>query len=355
MSNVHHTTEQKFGSRLQLAQYLTQHRASIAEALVSVDSVFARTLGGNTRPVQLMLRTLIAAMASSIETSDPEILVHWARMSRERHAQHAITGALAAVCAEIAAIGETLHLDAAQLLVFLEIAQNRVFESVNGYEATRAADERSTIDTVLAMLRARDEATCAHSYQTGVWCRRLAEGMALSSSMTERIVKAGVLHDIGKIATPDSVLLKPGKLDADEWVIMQRHAQFGAELLSEIPALASYAPVIRSHHERIDGRGYPDSLAGEDIPFESRVLAVADAFHAMVSDRPYRAAMTFGAAMETLRQGRGTQWEADVVDVMIDVVAALRSRAADADLKTATGVGSDRQSADLSDTEPLAG
>src|SRR5947209_12367158 len=99
------------------------------------------------------------------------------------------------------------------------------------------------------MLKARDEATCAHSHATGAWCRRLAEAMGLSAATTDVVVKAGVLHDIGKIATPDAILFKAGPLDAAEWAVMQKHAEFGADILAELPALALYAPIVRAHHE----------------------------------------------------------------------------------------------------------
>ncbi len=99
---------------------------------------------------------------------------------------------------------------------------------------------------------------------------------------------------------------------------MRQHAAFGGEILAQIPSLAQYAPIVRAHHERVDGSGYPDGFAGDLIPFEARVVAVADAFHAMVSDRPYRRAFSYGAAITLLGQGRGTQWDAEVVDAMVD-------------------------------------
>ena len=193
-------------------------------------------------------------------------------------------------------------------------------------------EDRATIEAVLAMLRARDEATCVHSRATGMWCRRLAETLGLSGSLTDRIVLAGVLHDVGKIATPDEILLKAGPLDAAEWAIMRQHAVFGAEILADIPSLAQYAPIVRSHHERVDGTGYPDGLAGEAILFEARVIAVADAFHAMISDRPYRATRSFGTAVAVLREGSGTQWDPEVVAAMVSTAAAARNRSADASI-----------------------
>src|SRR6202022_2504333 len=139
-------------------------------------------------------------------------------------------------------------------------------------------------------------------------------------------------HDIRKIPTPGPILSKPGPLEPDEWEIMKRHAEAGADILSEIPALAPYAPIVGAHHEWFDGRGYPRGLRGDEISLESRVVSVADSFHAMVSDRPYRRALTYGEAIAAFADGRGKQWDAQVVDVMITLAAEDRNSSADANL-----------------------
>jgi putative nucleotidyltransferase with HDIG domain len=213
--------------------------------------------------------------------------------------------------------------------VFLEIVKTNVAEAfpltpeLRLDNPQRAAN--GVIDGVLAMLKARDEETCAHSHATGAWCGRLSEAMNLSATQTDFIVKAGILHDIGKIGTPDAILFKPGPLTESEWTTMQEHAEFGAEILAQLPALAQYGPAVRAHHERWDGQGYPDNLKGDQIPFEARVVAVADAFHAMISDRPYRPAIAQRDAMAILREGRGTQWDAAVVDAMLKMLEAPRT------------------------------
>jgi HD-GYP domain-containing protein (c-di-GMP phosphodiesterase class II) len=126
------------------------------------------------------------------------------------------------------------------------------------------------------------------------------------------------------------VLLKPGPLSETEWDIMRDHAAAGQRILSQIPSLARCAQIVRGHHERYDGRGYPDRLVGENIPFEARVVAVADAFHAMISDRPYRKAIAPRRALEILRDGAGTQWDPIVVQAMLDMLGAGRKTAAPA-------------------------
>ncbi len=312
--------------RVNLARCIGDERIAIAE------DIAARV--GNGRVTALLVRTLIVTIAKAVETTDPDVVLHWARMARTAHAPHAVLEMISIACDIAAEYAERMCDDLSTVLVFLEVVQEHAREALTIGEPVLSQDEmhRPIIESVLAMLRARDEATCAHSRATGLWCRRLANGLGLTTAVTDRIVKAGVLHDIGKIATPDAILLKAGPLDAGEWGIMQQHAAFGGEILAQIPSLAQYAPIVRAHHERIDGNGYPDGFAGEVIPFESRVVAVADAFHAMISDRPYRPALSYGAAITVLGEGRGTQWDAEVVDAMVTVAASARNRSADADL-----------------------
>jgi putative nucleotidyltransferase with HDIG domain len=303
--------------RSTLARHLAEDRATIA------DAVLARVAGRSSGQVSaLIVRSLVSALGQSLDAASVDAVVAWARMAHGAYAVSVIHELVTAATDVTAERAEPLHVDFSALLVFLEIVKSHVAEAFPLAPGARYEEAGRTtggiIDGVLAMLKARDEATCAHSQATGAWCRRLCEAMGLSAATTDTIVKAAVLHDIGKIATPDEILFKAGPLDATEWAIMQRHAQFGADILAELPALAPYAHIVRSHHERWDGKGYPQGLKGEQIPFEARVVAVADAFHAMISNRPYRAAIAQREAIEILREGRGTQWDAEVVDAMID-------------------------------------
>jgi HD-GYP domain-containing protein (c-di-GMP phosphodiesterase class II) len=132
---------------------------------------------------------------------------------------------------------------------------------------------------------------------------------------------AARLHDVGKIRVPDDVLNKPGPLDPGEREIMHCHAAWGSETLSGVPGLEVVATVVRFHHERWDGRGYPDGLTGACIPLASRVIAVCDAFSAMTCDRPYRQAMDPAEALDELRSGAGTQFDPAVVDAFCEAVS----------------------------------
>jgi len=172
---------------------------------------------------------------------------------------------------------------------------------------------------LLAMLAERDSGTCCHSKATAEWSKRLALALDYNAETAEFVALCALLHDVGKIVTPDDVLLKPAPLSENEWTIMREHAAAGARILDRVPSLQRCALVVRAHHERFDGAGYPDGLSGNAIAFEARVVAVADAFHAMISDRPYRRALTPRAALVQLEEGRGTQWDPEVVDAMLSM------------------------------------
>jgi putative nucleotidyltransferase with HDIG domain len=302
---------------------MVERRAEIADAVL--ERLGPRSAGKPSETV----RSLISALGQSLETANPEPVVGWARMAGGACALPVLHDVVGVACDVAAESAEPLELDFSALLVFFEILKANVAGACPLTPGARADDPRrsssAVIDGVLAMLRGRDEATSAHSYATGAWCRRLSEAMGLSAATTELIVKAGVLHDVGKIATPDAILFKAGPLTGDEWSVMKNHAEYGAEILAELPALAPCAPVVRAHHERWDGAGYPYGLRGEQIPFEARVVAVADAFHAMISERPYRAAIGQREALAILREGRGTQWDAEVVDAMMTMLDAPRT------------------------------
>ena len=176
------------------------------------------------------------------------------------------------------------------------------------------------ITGLLASLESCDVATCEHSRAVGSWAGRVARSLRLNEEATRFVALCGTLHDVGKVATPSEVLLKPGSLDAREWEIMREHSGAGAAIVARIPSLRECAPIVRAHHERIDGRGYPDRLSGASIPLAARIVAVADSFHAMISNRPYRAALGAPRALATLMEGRGTVWDPIIVDAMIGLV-----------------------------------
>jgi diguanylate cyclase (GGDEF)-like protein len=163
----------------------------------------------------------------------------------------------------------------------------------------------------------RDAGTAKHSRTVGAYARHTAIALGLTPDRVDRIHAAGVLHDLGKLGIADAILHKPGKLDDAEWKEIQRHPEIGARIL-EHAGLADIAGWVRAHHERVDGRGYPKALAGEEIPLEARILAVADAYEAMVADRPYRAGIAPIDARAELIRCAGTQFDPAVVEAFLN-------------------------------------
>jgi two-component system cell cycle response regulator len=149
-------------------------------------------------------------------------------------------------------------------------------------------------------------------------CRGAARAMGLPAEQVERIALAARLHDIGKVAVPERILLKPGKLTAAEWELMRTHTEVGERILASAPSLSDLAGLVRSHHERFDGSGYPDGLSGEEIPLGGRIMAVADAFEAMMRARPYSDAVTVAEALQELRRCAGTQFDPAAVEAVCD-------------------------------------
>jgi hypothetical protein len=166
---------------------------------------------------------------------------------------------------------------------------------------------------LVATLDARDRYTAGHSTAVAVYSRDIAHRMGLSETDQQTAHLSGLVHDIGKIGLPPGLLEKPGPLTLEERRIMQTHSEIGERILANVEDYGHIAEIVRHHHERIDGNGYPSGLAGEDIPLISRIIAVADAYNAMTSDRPYREAMPSQVARMRLAQAVGSQFDTSVV------------------------------------------
>ena len=182
--------------------------------------------------------------------------------------------------------------------------------------------ERSYEDTLEALGAAidlRDSQTAGHSRRVAAYSTKIARDLGATESELKIITMGAWLHDIGKLATPDAILLKPGALTQEEWRIMQRHVEIGYDLVKRIPFLAYAAEIILTHHERWDGSGYPRGLKGAAIPLGARIFAVADTVDAMTSDRPYRPALSFEEAHEEIRRGSGTRYDSHVAEAFLNV------------------------------------
>jgi len=185
----------------------------------------------------------------------------------------------------------------------------------------RASASRQTTDALLRVLSERSADLGTHLRDVTELSESVAHALGVAQEEMTALLEAAALHDVGKVAIPDALLDKPAALDTGEWEFMRAHTLIGERILAAAPALAAAAKIVRSSHERFDGAGYPDGLAGEDIPLGARIIAVCDAYDAMVSNRAYRAAMSQEGALSELRRHAGTQFDPQVVEAFVAAVA----------------------------------
>jgi len=177
-----------------------------------------------------------------------------------------------------------------------------------------------TIKALITALEAKDSYTSGHSQRVASWAKKIGESIGLSEKDQFTLHLAAILHDIGKIGMPDKILHKSGSLLKMEYRTAKEHTVVGSRIVAEIDEMQEVASIIRHHHERYDGRGYPDGLQGEAIPLLSRILAIVDAFEAIVSQRSYREKQPIGIALEELAMHSGRQFDPELVDVFIKVL-----------------------------------
>lgn len=174
-----------------------------------------------------------------------------------------------------------------------------------------------SLQALTSSIDAKDPYTCGHSERVALISKRLMELLGMPSAEAERVYLCGLLHDIGKIGVPEAVLRKPGKLTSYEYEIIKKHPVIGSQIIGGIPEMEDLIPAVLYHHERMDGKGYPDGLADKEIPFRARVLCVADCVDAMTSDRPYRKALPAKLAESEIVRCAGTQFDPDLVEGLL--------------------------------------
>jgi HD-GYP domain-containing protein (c-di-GMP phosphodiesterase class II) len=239
-----------------------------------------------------------------------------------------VVGALCGVLAEPGAralLGDLQNLDQvwyvrAVVLMLVGWVCGSLTQSLMRRVEDLAALNRETIYAFVRAIDARDPHTARHSEKVAAYAVQLARALGFPAADCERIHLAGLLHDVGKVGLERSVLHKPGKLDATEWEQVRAHPALSAHIIGGVTRFADFLPGVRQHHERVDGRGYPEGLAGEAISADARILAIADAYDAMTSDRSYRAALSHEEAVARLLDGAGTQFDAAFVQVFAALV-----------------------------------
>jgi len=184
----------------------------------------------------------------------------------------------------------------------------------------------STVEALANALEANDEYTSKHARWISDLSLRVGRALGLDEVALKRLELGALLHDIGKIGIPTGILAKPGRLSAEERAVMERHPTLGERIIAPIDRLQEVRAIVRHSHERWDGRGYPDGLAGEEIPLESRIVFVCDSYHAMTTDRPYRKRLSRPEAVRRLREAAGSQFDPRAVEACLDVLAELRAQ-----------------------------
>jgi len=244
-----------------------------------------------------------------------------------------ITGALAAVCVPLHAADGVIGAIAVGSrdpharftgddVRLLSTIANHLTVAIGNTELYASLQDAylATVRSLAAAVDAKEPYMRGHSERVAVYARATAERLGLSHDQRTALEMAAYLHDIGKIGISGAILRKPGPLSEEEILTMRHHPLIGANILRPVVFPWSIAPVVRHHHERYDGSGYPAGLRGEEIPILARVLAVTDAYEAMVSDRPYRKSLTSAGAMDELRRCSGTYFDPRVVDALVDVI-----------------------------------
>ena len=181
-----------------------------------------------------------------------------------------------------------------------------------------AYEEHDLVECITSALDARDPYTGNHSRRVSDMACDLCHVLGMPEDITREIHIAGHLHDIGKIGIPDKVLLKPGRLNDEEWELMKQHSKIGADILAGAPKFARIAAIILHHHERFDGKGYPFGAKGEEIPLGSRIIAVCDSIDAMASSRAYRGALPLETVRSEIEKNSGLMYDPDVAKAMLD-------------------------------------
>jgi putative nucleotidyltransferase with HDIG domain len=195
--------------------------------------------------------------------------------------------------------------------------KNNLLES-NSQEINKLNED--LLKALAEVIDLRDPFTLGHSQYVTRYSVLIAKKLGLPQERIDLIRNAGLLHDIGKIGIPDEILLKPYPLTKEEFMIIQRHTTLGADILQKAHSLKHLSPIVRHHHERYDGSGYPDRLKGQDIPIEARIIAIADAVEAMASDRPYRRALSFDKIKEELKRNSSTQFDPVITEIILQIL-----------------------------------
>ena len=265
---------------------------------------------------------LVEVMVSTVREESGISVTDW--VAREMHAATAVdivalVDNAAQHIVEGTPLDERINVTRKLDLLRTEVSRRIIFEQVHSKNI-----EDEIIGGILGIIAVVDSDLYEHLDAVGVLSSRIAVSMGLDANFAKTCLIVGRLHDVGKMALPRDILYKPGRLDQDEYNVVKKHADVGHRMIVGIPGLSRYAPGVRGHHERIDGSGYPDHLVGDQICLEARIVAVADVFHAMTSNRCYNVPLEAHQAIKEILAGSGKLFDSDVVDASINVLGGQR-------------------------------
>ncbi|MEW6217896.1 MAG: HD-GYP domain-containing protein, partial [Candidatus Bipolaricaulota bacterium] len=308
-------------------QFLTYVGFNVAQLVISVTvaGLVFRALGGTSPPYTVwtqfipLLVTFLAyvivntsLVATIIHLTEGVQLIYLLRFDlRHLHVQLLTLGVLAILMAIVYPLSPWYVLLVGSPLMVVQI-------SIRSYARLRE-QAKEAFERIGRIVGERDPYTGTHSADVAELAVKLARALRLPDEVVEQLGAAARVHDLGKIAVPDSILLKPGELTEDEWAVIKRHPVVGAELLQGLEIYEGIVDIVRHEHEHWNGGGYPDGLVGEKIPLGSRVLAVADVWNALTTDRPYRPAYTEEDARRILKEMAGTVLDPKLVDVFLAI------------------------------------
>lgn len=306
----------------------TEHAYALSEARCELADALIEGLPADERSliVDLLARSFVDTYAAALAQRRPADVLTWVDRMCDAHVDTPSVARLFDTACD--------SLDDFMSANRFSETQRRPLRSLKGslHEVVRKprkvmrlakphSDVEAAIGRAIARLDRADPLTGEHSRDVSAWSARLADELTLSEAETTHVARCGLLHDIGKVSTPSGILNAARSLNDDEWAIMRAHTVAGEILATADPQLIEFRAPIRSHHERLDGRGYPDELSSDAIPLTTRIVSVADCFSAMTRHRPYRPPLSHADALNQLLGGAGTQFDAEIVAAMQAVLA----------------------------------
>ncbi|MBC5809623.1 MAG: HD-GYP domain-containing protein [Candidatus Eremiobacteraeota bacterium] len=316
--------------RMPVFRTIEAHKEEIAATLAEVVPGVERTL-----MVELLADAFVESFTGSVRDGNLNGLIEWVDRMCDVHAETpGVATFFSRVCPAFESYLANHGYDQAYCAP-LRALDGPIHEAAEKpRRAARTSDGKlnlvdAAINSMLVRLDGADPLTAEHSRAVAAWCSRLARRLTLSDEMVSFVARCGMIHDIGKVTTPTHILHAPRQLTDEEWAFMRDHTVQGDLIVRADPSLLQFAPMVRGHHERLDGRGYPDKIGGDEIALATRIVTVADCFNAMIGRRPYRPPMSPARALEQLDKNKGTQFDPDVAAAMHDVVREIEAAKAE--------------------------